>query len=155
MKLKILVGSMTGTAQCVADAIAMDGADLAQVEVLPMDDLDLSVFNDDALFLICTSTYGPGDVPDNAQQLLASFDAQPRYLGHVRYGVFALGDSGFGQTFCQGGRRFDEKLQDLGARRIGDVHCHDACASTVPEEEGVAWCRQWLAQALLPAQASA
>lgn len=145
MKLKILVGTMTGTAECVAQAIEWDCADLVDaVEVLRMDAVDSSVFDEDALFLICTSTYGSGDVPDNAQAFYASLDAQPRYLGHVRYGVIALGDSAYPQTFCHGGKRFDERLSDLGARRLGEVFCHDASAGTVPEEEGVAWCRAWL-----------
>ncbi len=148
MKLKILVGTMTGTAEFVAQAIELDCAELADpIEVTRMDALDGSVFDEDALFLICTSTYGSGDVPDNAQALYASLDAQPRFLGHVRYGVIALGDSAYPQTFCNGGKRFDERLSDLGAKRIGDVFCHDASAGTVPEDEGVAWCRAWLASA--------
>lgn len=149
MKLKILVGTMTGTAEFVAQAIELDCADQVDaIEVLRMDGLDGSVFDDDALFLICCSTYGSGDVPDNAQAFYAALDAQPRYLGQVRYGVIALGDSAYPQTFCNGGRRFDQRLSDLGAQRIGDVFCHDASAGTVPEDEGAAWCRQWLPQAL-------
>lgn len=149
MKLKILVGTMTSTADYVAQAIQMDCADLVDtIEVQLMDGLDIGVFDDDALFLICSSTYGSGDVPDNARALYDSLDSQPRFLGHVRYGVLSLGDRTYLQTFAFGGKRFDERLQGLGARRIGEVWCHDASSGTVPEDEGVAWCRQWLAQAL-------
>jgi hypothetical protein len=50
MKLKILVGTMTSTADYVAQAIQMDCADLVpEIEVLMMDDLDISAFNEDAL----------------------------------------------------------------------------------------------------------
>ncbi len=148
-KLKILVGTMTGTADSVAQAISMDCADLAgPIEVLPMDGLDTAAFDDtEALYLVCTSTYGSGDLPDNAWGLYEALDSQPRYLGHVRYGVVALGDSCYPQTFCNGGKRFDERLQDLGARRVGEVFCHDASAGTVPEEEAAAWCRDWIAEA--------
>src|SRR5665213_2152500 len=112
MKLKILVGTMTGTADYVAQAIQMDCADLVdEIEVLTMDGLDINVFGDapaqGLLYLICTSTYGAGDVPDNARALYESLDTQPRYLGHVRYGVAALGDSAHQQTFCFGGKKFD------------------------------------------------
>ena len=153
MKLKILVGTMTGTADYVAQAIQMDCADLlSEIEVLPMDGLDISVFDaaeaKDASYLICTSTYGSGDVPDNAGRLYDSLSAQPQYLGHLRYGVVALGDSAHQQTFCFGGKKFDQRLQDLGAQRIGEVWCHDASSGTLPETEGTAWCRQWLAGAL-------
>src|SRR3954465_15565232 len=87
MKLKILVGTMTSTADYVAQAIQMDCADLVDdIEVLLMDDLDISALEDpDALYLICSSTYGSGDVPDNARKLYESLDANPKFLGHVRY----------------------------------------------------------------------
>lgn len=146
MKLKILVGTMSGTAENVAQTIQMTCADLLPaIEVQPMDGLDTRAFADtEALYLVCTSTYGAGDVPDNAWALYDALDSQPTYLGHVRYGVIALGDSCYPQTFCNGGKRFDERLQGLGAQRVGEVFCHDASAGTVAEEEGGAWARQWL-----------
>ena len=156
MKLKILVGTMTGTAESVAQAIQMDCADLVhKIEVLSMDDLDIKVFGDapatGLLYLICTATYGAGDVPDNARALYESLDSQPRYLGHIRYGVLALGDSAHEPTFCFAGRKFDDRLQDLGAQRVGNVWCHDASSGTQAETEGTVWCRKWLALALAAA----
>ena len=149
MKLKILVGTMTDTAESVAQSIQMACADqVDSIEVQRMDGLDTHVFDENALFLICSSTYGTGDVPDNAQALYLSLDAEPRYLGHVRYGVISLGDSSYGETFCQGGLKFDARLQDLGAQRVGDVLCHDASGDTVAEDDAVVWCQAWLAQAL-------
>ena len=154
MKLKILVGTMTSTADYVAQAIQMDCADLVEaIEVQLMDGLDIGVFDDDAIYLICSSTYGAGDVPDNARTLYESLDARPRFLGHVRYGVIALGDRTYLQTFCSGGKKFDERLQGLGAQRIGEVWCHDASAGTMAETEATAWCRDWLVLALQTAQA--
>ncbi|HSV44368.1 MAG TPA: flavodoxin domain-containing protein [Ramlibacter sp.] len=154
MKLKILVGTMTSTADYVAQSIQMDCAGLVDaIEIQLMDDLDIGVFDEDALYLICSSTYGSGDVPDNARKLYESLDSQPKYLGHVRYGVIALGDRTYLQTFCFGGKKFDERLQGLGAQRIGEVFIHDASSGTMPEEEGTAWCRQWLPQALAVLQA--
>ena len=158
MKLKILVGTMTSTADYVAQAIQMDCADLIDdIEIALMDNLDITAFDasqsEDALYLICTSTYGQGDVPDNARALYESMAAQAQFLGHVRYGVIALGDRTYLQTFCLGGRKFDERLQGLGAQRIGEVWCHDASAGTMAETEATAWCRDWLVLALQTAQA--
>ncbi len=149
MKLKILVGTMTSTADYVAQAIQMDCADLVgEIEIAMMDGLTIDAFSEDALYLICSSTYGSGDVPDNARHLYESLDATPRFLGHVRYGVIALGDRTYVQTFCFGGKKFDERLQGLGAHRIGEVWCHDASSGTMPEAEATEWCRTWLTQAL-------
>jgi MioC protein len=152
-KLKILVGTMTSTADYVAQAIQMDCADLVdEIEVVLMDDQDISTFDDpEPLYLICSSTYGSGDVPDNARALYNSLDTNPKFLGHVRYGVIALGDSTYMQTFCFGGKKFDERLSGLGAQRIGEVWCHNASSGDMPETEGTAWCREWLATALAAA----
>ncbi|WP_326543190.1 flavodoxin domain-containing protein [Pseudorhodoferax sp.] len=150
MQLKILVGTVTGNAMSVAQAIELACTDLmADIAVVPMDGLDIGVFTPDALFLVCTSTTGAGDVPDNAQALYASLLGEPRYLGGVRYGVLALGDAvAHAATFAEGGLKFDAALQDLGARRIGEVFTHDACGEVDAETAGVDWCRGWLAEAL-------
>ncbi len=147
-KLKILVGTMTSTADYVAQAIQMDCAELVDdIEVQLMDGLQIDALTEDALYLICTSTYGSGDVPDNARMLYDSLDSQPRDLSALRYGVIALGDRTYMQTFAFGGKKFDERLQGLGAQRVGEVWCHDASEGTMPETEGAAWCREWLVQA--------
>ena len=155
-KLLILVGTVTNTAEYVAQAIELDSSDLIErIEVRMMDGLDPSVFDEDALYVICSSTYGTGDVPDNAQAFYASLDSQPRFLGHVRYGLIALGDSlQYPNTFANGGRRFDERLRDLGAVRIGEPLILDASSDDDPEAVGAAWCREWLPLALASFQAA-
>ncbi|TMH89471.1 MAG: nitric oxide synthase, partial [Betaproteobacteria bacterium] len=93
MKISILVGTMTGTAQLCAQEmeLALDDGE-HRVETLLMDQLDSSVFLRDGVFLICTSTYGQGDVPDNAKALYDDLRARRPNLSGVRYGVFGLGD---------------------------------------------------------------
>jgi MioC protein len=146
MKLTILVGTVTHTAETAAKAIQLDCADrVAVIDVRLMEGLDIGAFEEDALYLICTSTYGAGDVPDNARDLYDSLDLTPKYLGGLRYGVLALGDrAGHGATFGFAGLQFDERLQGLGAQRLGEIGFLDASDGTLPEEEGVAWARQWL-----------
>lgn len=148
LDLTILVGTMTGTAQSVAQTLelVLDDGDTS-VTVKPMDGLDASVFTAGKLFLICSSTYGQGDVPDNAKQLYESLQTARPNLADVHYGVIALGDRTYADTFCNGGRRFDALLTELGARRIGDVLCHDASAGTMPEEVAEEWIPGWIAAA--------
>ncbi|HET8727488.1 MAG TPA: flavodoxin domain-containing protein [Alphaproteobacteria bacterium] len=145
MRITILVGTMTGTAELVAqeleDSLAANGV---TADVVLMDDLDAGIFDRDDRFLICTSTYGQGDVPDNAQALYESLEADRPDLSKVEYGVIALGDRTYNTTYCQGGQKFDALLRSLGARRIGDVMEHDASAGTVPEEVAIEWIGGWL-----------
>ena len=145
LELTILVGTMTGNAQLVAQELELmldDGETRVQVRV--MDGLDAGVFARGGLFLICSSTYGQGDVPDNAKQLYESLIAGRPDLSHVTYGVIALGDRTYGDTFCNGGRRFDAILTELGARRLGDILFHDASSGVLAEEAASAWIGPWM-----------
>ncbi len=147
LQLTILVGTMTGTAQLVADELgdALKAQGVA-ADIVAMDGLDAAVFAKGGAFLLCTSTYGQGDVPDNAQKLFADLEQRKPDLQSVVYGVIALGDRTYAQTFCFGGKRFDALLQSLGARRIGEVMLHDASGGTIPEEVAVEWIGPWIDQ---------
>ena len=144
-RVTILVGTMTGTAQLCAQEmeLALDDGE-TQVEALLMDGLDSTVFERDGLFLVCTSTYGQGDVPDNARALYEDLQKKRPDLSRLRYGVFGLGDRTYAETFNYGGKRFDDILSELGARRIGERYRHDASSGVLPEEKAVEWCREWL-----------
>lgn len=152
MKLTLLVGTMTGTAQLVAQELELvwdnpgdDGG--MQVETLLMDKLDSSVFEREGIFLIVTSTYGQGDVPDNAKALYEDLKTRRPDLSRLRYGVFGLGDRTYAETFNFGGKRFDEVLGELGAQRIGERVQHDASSGVLPEEMATEWGEGWLALA--------
>jgi MioC protein len=147
LTITILTGTMTGTADLVAeevhDRLEAEGH---TVEIVPMDGLDAAVFGRPGIFLICSSTYGQGDVPDNAQGFFAALERDRPDLSSRRFGVIALGDRTYTATFCHGGKRFDDLLRSLGATRIGDVMIHDASAGTIPEEIAVDWAADWVAR---------
>src|SRR5215210_1489039 len=92
LDITILVGTMTGTAQLVAQELELrldDGNTTARAVL--MDNLDAAAIESGKLYLICTSTYGQGDVPDNAKQLYESLQTQRPDLPRISYGVIALG----------------------------------------------------------------
>ena len=159
MKLHLLVGTMTGTAQLVAQELELVWGDnpgdggAVQVETLLMDKLDSAVFARDGVFLIVTSTYGQGDVPDNAKAFYDDLKTKRPDLARVRYGVFGLGDRTYAETFNFGGKRFDDILAELGAQRIGERVQHDASSGVLPEEMAVEWGEGWLALAKEAAEA--
>ena len=143
-KITILIGTMTGTAQLCAQEmeLALDDGE-TRIEALLMDNLDSSVFAREGVFLICTSTYGQGDVPDNARALYEDLQRKRPDLSTVRYGVFGLGDRTYAETFNFGGKRFDDLLTELGAKRVGERYKHDASSGVLPEEMAVEWCQEW------------
>jgi flavodoxin len=147
LHITILVGTMTGTAEMVAQEVqqALETAG-HQAKIHMMDDLDAGIFPGGGTFLICTSTYGQGDVPDNAQELFNSLETERPDLARVTYGLIALGDTTYKDTYCHGGIRFDELLTQLGARRAGEILFHDASSGTLPEELAAQWIVPWAEQ---------
>jgi MioC protein len=138
---------MTGTADLVAEEVEERLRQCgAAAEIVPMDGLGPTIFARDGVFLICTSTYGQGDVPDNAQEFFAALERERPDLGDVEYGVIGLGDRTYTATFCFGGKRFDKLLGELGARRIGEMLIHDASAGTIPEEIAADWAEEWIVE---------
>ena len=92
-KINILVGTMTGTAEIVAEDIRdMMKEQGLEPELILMDDLDPSVFQREGIFLICTSTYGQGDVPDNAKAFFERLKSQRPDLARGN-GVWDLGSA--------------------------------------------------------------
>ena len=151
--LNILVGTMTNTALLVAQEIELSYGDeqliirvqeMAGLSVNTFHTLPPTTFPSHTVWLICSSTYGQGDVPDNAKDFYASLMESNTDLSAISYGVIALGDRTYLPTFCFGGKKFDERLAQLGAHRIGAICTHDASAGTLPEEVCMEWVGTWL-----------
>ena len=148
----IYVATMTGTADLVAEEIqAALEEEGAEVEVQPMDDLEADAFAAPGLYLVVSSTYGQGDVPDNGQTFAEALERERPGLAHVRYGLFALGDMTYARTFCGGGMTFDRILSELGAKRVGEPMRHNASSGVLPEDEAADWARAWYESAMAEA----
>ena len=142
--IKILVGTMTGTAELCAEEMC-DSLEEAgySAEMTLMDKLDAKVFGANNAYIICTSTYGHGDVPDNAKKLYESLQTNRPALDGIPYGIFALGDITHGETYCWGGENFDKVLANLGAFRLGEILEHDATSGELPEDCAGEWAVEW------------
>lgn len=117
--LRILYGTQTGNAEGVAnDAAAAAKAQGFDVKVSGLDEIELGEFAGLKFVLIVTSTYGEGEMPDNAELFWEALSAStaPRLEG-VSFGVLALGDTSY-DGFCQAGKLFDMRLEQLGASRL-------------------------------------
>ena len=64
--------------------------------------------------------------------------------GH-RYGIIALGDMTYQDTFCGAGKKLDDIFAVCGARRIGERLEVDASEQPLPDEEALTWIEGWKA----------
>ncbi|MBD9552584.1 sulfite reductase subunit alpha [Pantoea sp. PNT01] len=120
-QLHILYGSQTGNAEALAQTAAKSARAKGLVPVVQaLGDVDLDVFATMRHVLIVTSTYGEGEMPDNAQLFWDAISAStaPR-LEQMHFAVLAIGDTGY-DGFCQAGKFIDMRLEQLGAKRVVD-----------------------------------
>ena len=117
--ITVLYGSETGNAQGVAEMFGERLQGLGHtVEVKGMDEIKpRNIKKVEDLFIV-TATHGEGDPPDNAIELHEFLHGRkaPK-LEDVRFSVLALGDQSY-DHFCQTGKDFDAKLEELGAERL-------------------------------------
>jgi MioC protein len=96
----------------------------------------------DVLLVVC-ATHGSGDIPTNILPLAETLERDRPDLSHHRYGVIALGDMTYQDTFCGGGKNVDKVLALCGATKIGDRLEVDASVQPLPDEEALAWVEGW------------
>jgi sulfite reductase (NADPH) flavoprotein alpha-component len=117
--ITILVGSQTGNSDALAEQMHSLAAGRGLKTVIKkMGDYKLPQLKAEKNLLVIVSTYGEGEPPDNARELVEYlFSKRAPSLKQVQFAVLGLGDSGY-EFFCKTGVDFDRRLEALGATRI-------------------------------------
>lgn len=144
-KILILVGTESGNAQMVADAlkpVLRAGGHSVEVSDKASSVTDLAGHD---TFLIVCATHGSGDIPTNILPLAEYLGRDRPDLSACRYGVIALGDMTYQDTFCGGGKQLDRAFAACGARKLGERLEVDASTQPLPDEEALGWIQGWKA----------
>jgi MioC protein len=144
-QILILVGTESGNAQMVADALkpVLEAAGHT-IDISDKAASSADLLAHDVLLIVC-ATHGSGDIPTNILPLAETLEQErPNLSGH-RYGIVALGDMTYQDTFCGGGKKMDQVFKLCGATRIGDRLEVDASSQPLPDEEGLTWIEAWKA----------
>ena len=143
--VNILVGTMYGGALDVAEQVKPlfeeVGYTVSISEQPLLSDLTES---SDSLTLFCVSTTGSGDFPGNFVNFAREIKEQSPALTQLRYGLIALGDSSYGETYCGAGRALDALLEDHGAQRLGERLEIDAMETFMADDAAIPWVESWI-----------
>ncbi|QCS52625.1 assimilatory sulfite reductase (NADPH) flavoprotein subunit [Priestia flexa] len=115
----ILYGSQTGNAQNLAGQTGKTlEAKGFNVKVASMSEFKPNTLKKLENLLIVVSTHGEGEPPDNALSFHEFLHGKraPK-LENLRFSVLSLGDSSY-EFFCQTGKEFDQRLEELGGTRL-------------------------------------
>ena len=123
--LAIFFGTQTGN----AEDLAMQTKKIAdksglETTVIDMDNFPANELKNHKRILIITSTWGEGEMPDNAAEMWDDVCAKNPSLSGVNYSVCAIGDTSYDE-YCQAGIDWDNKFNELGANRVSDVQLCD------------------------------
>jgi MioC protein len=142
-KFEIIVGSVLGASEYVADALQetlLTHDHKVEIHLTP----DLSCLDPAATWIICTSTHGAGDLPDNIQPFAKQL--QQHQFKHLAFIVIGLGDSSY-DTFCYAAQTMQTMMQDGGATLLTPVKEIDVLHHPIPEDVAVKWLENWLQNA--------
>ncbi len=148
MEALFLVVTMTGTAEMIAeDVIEAHGAG-HEFALRLAEHVEPSILTQTRRLLVISSTYGTGEVPTPGKAFFDALSKKPMDLSHLKYGIIALGDTIYSDTFANGGRQWDLLLAECGAQRLADTLLLDASGQDDMSDLAVEWARGWLESAL-------
>ena len=143
-KIQILVGTVNGTAWKAAQSAAVILEKLGHEAEVNEEAQPIDLTRDAAeILLACCSTTGDGEVPRNIYPVYSVLDNEVVDLSGRRYGVIALGDSGY-PRFARAGRMLDDAFYRAGARPLGQMLTIDAQRDDRPHFTAALWAKDWV-----------
>ena len=109
---EIIVGTMLGAAEYVADAIAASLSEKSATTTIHTEP-KFEDINQQATWVVCTSTHGAGELPDNIQEFAKALNTAD--LPGTQVVIIGLGDTSY-DTFCYGAKEIETKLVNAGAK---------------------------------------
>ncbi|WP_159883232.1 assimilatory sulfite reductase (NADPH) flavoprotein subunit [Paenibacillus puerhi] len=120
-EVTVLFGSQSGNCSGLAKKLSKKLEENGfQVSLSSMGDFKTNGLKKIQNLLVLVSTHGEGEPPDNAlsfHEFLHSKRA-PKLEG-LSFSVLGLGDTSY-EFFCQTGKDFDKRLEELGGKRVVD-----------------------------------
>ncbi|WP_353194226.1 flavodoxin domain-containing protein [Pusillimonas noertemannii] len=146
MKVLLLVVTMTGTSEMIAEDIVEAYGAEHEFDLQLIENTEPAILSTNRNLIVISSTYGTGDVPDPGQPFFMALESSDLNLAHLNYGVIALGDDKiYHDTFANGGRQWDALLRRRQANSVTEPLLLDSAGSDDISELAVDWSAACLA----------
>lgn len=143
----VIYGSQSGNTALVAEAISARLAEHCfQVELLDGTNAGVAALAVADMLILCTSSHGHGELPDNLVGFHASLVETQPDLSHLEYSVIAIGDTTYSETFCFAGATMYAALAAAGARPVEPLLQVDVSVQIFAEEPALGWLEHWMAR---------
>ncbi|MGW8821031.1 assimilatory sulfite reductase (NADPH) flavoprotein subunit [Paenibacillus lautus] len=118
-EVTVLYGSQTGNGHGLSKKLSKKLEEVGlQVTMSSMSDFKPNNLKKLQNLLIIVSTHGEGEPPDNAIPFYEFLHGKRApQVENLQYSVLALGDTSY-EFFCQTGKDFDKRLEELGGKRL-------------------------------------
>lgn len=135
---EIIVGTMLGASEYVADAIAEQLDAMGATHTIHLEP-NIEAFTNESTWIVCTSTHGAGELPDNIQHFAKQLnDAE---LTATRAYIIGLGDTSY-DTFCHGAKEMETRITSRGGTLMVPPLHIDVLEHPIPEDVAVEWFSQ-------------
>lgn len=135
---QIIVGSMLGGSEYVAEACEETLSSLGHEVTVHLSPRFSEIPKNNQTWIICTSTHGAGDYPDNIQKFVSDLNNSNEDLSSLQFLTIGLGDSNY-DTFCFAAININNILISKGCNELIRLKAYDMSTDIDPEEEAQSW----------------
>ena len=152
--IQIIVGSMLGGTEYVGEAceetlneldhkvdihLKPDFKTIISHSLLPNKEQNIdNKLSKNSIWIICTSTHGAGDYPDNIKQFVSDLTHCDQDLSTVSFLTIGIGDSSY-DTFCKAAKDLSILLISMGCNELVPLKTLDMSEDIDPEELAQQW----------------
>jgi len=138
---QIIVGSMLGGTEYVAEACEEQLQALGHQTQLYLTPNFEDIDNKNTNWLICTSTHGAGDYPDNIQNFILDLENSTQDLSSINFSVIGIGDRNY-DTYCLAAKNINNLLLSKGCSVNLTLKLLDMSQDIDPEDLAQQWIKQ-------------
>jgi len=135
---QIIVGSMLGGTEYVAEACEEKLNALGHKTQLHLKPIFSEIEKINTYWLICTSTHGAGELPDNLQQFAIDLKNSQQDLTKINYLIIGIGDTNY-DTYCFAAKNINTILNSKGCNRKIPIKLMDMSQDIDPEDLAQQW----------------